>query len=1135
MSDIDHYDFFVSYARSDNANGWISNFVEELLAEHRKFTAGRELTYFIDKEEIGAGADWQHTLNHGIAHSKLFVAFISPSYFASEWCRKEWRAWIDAEIAKHIFTAGVRPVYIVEVPGLTDGDKVSGHDFAKKIADFLNVSENDRVKLLVETPPVVKHLRRRQLTHNQPFCDVHSFYTEGIDTLRRDDLRQVLSKLAQDLDHHAELLAKAEASDSTIPPYNRHFSGRLDELLQLREWLDKDDRTGVIHGVHGLGGIGKTELAYTYAHGYASAYPGGRYIIKCEGKNSLADAIRVEHEFIQRFDDKISDEQRKDPAEYYAAILFHLGRRMEQLGHVLLLLDNVTDLSLLAPEQTDALTKLGPKLHLLATTRLPAPTTPKDSWLSLDRLPDEDAIELLEKHRPFESDEDREAAWQIVKRLDGFTLAIELTAAYLAAKESVSYAKMSEYLDIEALEKMSNKCDVKLRRHNHERSLSAILKSVLEGLQPAERRFMEYVALLPPDQVPLPWLKELVTHDFPELSEEDQLENPWNEVWQKLEKLSLISRTKEDTPEPRIFRVHRLVQELVLKKTIQIDLRQDMIEKLIEERIERLLNVTEWVDAKWELLPLERLALVWAEHKNNLALGLLNKVTIKLYELGEWVRLEPLCQLEISISEKEHGSDSTNTAACISTYAMLLKSTGRISAAEMLLKRALDIDEKVYGPNHPLVATRLNNLASLYFEDLQNYEEAENLIRRAIAIGNISLGEFHPDVTIYINSLASLLNATNRRLEAEPYMRKALAIDEHNFGNNHHRVATRLHNLAMLLIESNRFDEAEVYARKSLLIDKQCYGDEHHRISSGLNALALILRAKGELSEAESLLRSALNIDEKIYGLIHRKTAIRMSELGELLRVLKRFAEAEEYIRKALAIMEQIHGPDSQSLAIYLANLSTVLREQNKYSEAWQTIAREIDIYLIYTINNKKNHAWLVDSIASYAFVMHSQNKNTKSIITGINEIFNKRGVVFKKELMNLNLLLLLIQKCIYEQKYDEAKDYYILAISKSDSSHEDLIYLATNNLINVFASNKEINECSEVLVHYIQFLSNTVKNDELIKNKTAHLINRLKESQGNSAIKQAKKHAPAHVDKVGRNDPCPCGSGKKYKKCCGA
>jgi SEC-C motif-containing protein len=29
-------------------------------------------------------------------------------------------------------------------------------------------------------------------------------------------------------------------------------------------------------------------------------------------------------------------------------------------------------------------------------------------------------------------------------------------------------------------------------------------------------------------------------------------------------------------------------------------------------------------------------------------------------------------------------------------------------------------------------------------------------------------------------------------------------------------------------------------------------------------------------------------------------------------------------------------------------------------------------------------------------------------------------------------------------------------------------------------------------------------------------------------------KSAPRHSDKVGRNDPCPCGSGKKYKKCCG-
>ena len=35
-------------------------------------------------------------------------------------------------------------------------------------------------------------------------------------------------------------------------------------------------------------------------------------------------------------------------------------------------------------------------------------------------------------------------------------------------------------------------------------------------------------------------------------------------------------------------------------------------------------------------------------------------------------------------------------------------------------------------------------------------------------------------------------------------------------------------------------------------------------------------------------------------------------------------------------------------------------------------------------------------------------------------------------------------------------------------------------------------------------------------------------------AANYAPKRGTIHVYKVGRNDPCPCGSGKKYKKCCG-
>lgn len=43
-------------------------------------------------------------------------------------------------------------------------------------------------------------------------------------------------------------------------------------------------------------------------------------------------------------------------------------------------------------------------------------------------------------------------------------------------------------------------------------------------------------------------------------------------------------------------------------------------------------------------------------------------------------------------------------------------------------------------------------------------------------------------------------------------------------------------------------------------------------------------------------------------------------------------------------------------------------------------------------------------------------------------------------------------------------------------------------------------------------------------------------ELRAEGAPEQAKVETVVHEGpRIGRNDPCPCGSGKKYKKCCGA
>ena len=42
-------------------------------------------------------------------------------------------------------------------------------------------------------------------------------------------------------------------------------------------------------------------------------------------------------------------------------------------------------------------------------------------------------------------------------------------------------------------------------------------------------------------------------------------------------------------------------------------------------------------------------------------------------------------------------------------------------------------------------------------------------------------------------------------------------------------------------------------------------------------------------------------------------------------------------------------------------------------------------------------------------------------------------------------------------------------------------------------------------------------------------------ESAAGGKLAMDQEAARTRVTETGRNDACPCGSGKKYKKCCGA
>ncbi|MEO0069575.1 MAG: SEC-C metal-binding domain-containing protein [candidate division WOR-3 bacterium] len=84
--------------------------------------------------------------------------------------------------------------------------------------------------------------------------------------------------------------------------------------------------------------------------------------------------------------------------------------------------------------------------------------------------------------------------------------------------------------------------------------------------------------------------------------------------------------------------------------------------------------------------------------------------------------------------------------------------------------------------------------------------------------------------------------------------------------------------------------------------------------------------------------------------------------------------------------------------------------------------------------------------------------------------------------------------------------------------------------------------EIPNIITNFLEFLENEghIKNSVQLKKvldeNTKDFIKLLpsqKPSDKKSQTKTTKESVVSEGAKVGRNDPCPCGSGKKYKHCC--
>jgi len=218
-----------------------------------------------------------------------------------------------------------------------------------------------------------------------------------------------------------------------------------------------------------------------------------------------------------------------------------------------------------------------------------------------------------------------------------------------------------------------------------------------------------------------------------------------------------------------------------------------------------------------------------------------------------------------------------------------------------------------------------------------DYRSAEPLHRRALEISEKILGPEHPDTALILNNLGLLLRSKGDYDGAEPLLSRALEISEKVLGPEHPDTALSLSNLAGLLVYKGDYDRAEPLYRKALTIYEKVLGPMHPYTAISISNLACVLRDKGERGRAVDLFRYVLDIFEKekisVQSILN-SLALSHNELAFLKYVPeKRWEKAEHYYQQAIDLFSRASNP--------IESANAELNLQTMYSISGQKVDLE--------------------------------------------------------------------------------------------------------------------------------------------------------------------------------------------------
>src|SRR3972149_1790812 len=294
-----------------------------------------------------------------------------------------------------------------------------------------------------------------------------------------------------------------------------------------------------------------------------------------------------------------------------------------------------------------------------------------------------------------------------------------------------------------------------------------------------------------------------------------------------------------------------------------------------------------------------------------------------------------IAELEQRITEAGDNPSPTmniHIAIWLNELAYLYRAIGELERAEEMLRRALEIDEKLgrlegmaadYGNLGLIYRTRgdLDRAEEMHLHSLEIEEKLGRLDGMGAQYGNLGV----------IYQMRGNLN------QAEEMQRRALEIHE-KLGSQE-GMATGYGNLGAIYITRGDLDRAEEMLRRTLEIDEKL--GRQAGMAASYSNLGLIYSKRGDLDRAEEMQRRALEMAEKLGHLVGMANAY--GNLGLIYRGRGDLDQAERMLRKALEINEKLGR--LEGMANQYANLGLIYKQRRDFNHARKTWEKALDLY----------------------------------------------------------------------------------------------------------------------------------------------------------------------------------------------